>query len=32
MSWSEIIAAPVMKQQEYESLANLAMQEFYKYL
>lgn len=30
MTWSEIIAAPVMKPEEYEHYENLALQEFYK--
>jgi len=30
MTWSEIIAAPVMKPEEYEHYESLALQEFYK--
>ena len=30
LSWNEIIASPVMKREEYETLENLALQEFYK--
>lgn len=29
LSWSEIVASPVMKRDEYEHLENLAVQEFY---
>ncbi|MBP6910555.1 hypothetical protein KBC03_03055 [Patescibacteria group bacterium] len=29
MSWSEIVASPVMKREEYSNLENLAVQEFY---
>ncbi len=29
MSWSEIVASPVMKREEYSNLENLALQEFY---
>lgn len=30
MSWNEIIASPVMKRDEFDTLKNLALQEFYK--
>jgi excinuclease ABC subunit A len=30
LSWNEIIASPIMKREEYETLENLALQEFYK--
>lgn len=32
LSRNDIIAAPVMKREEYESLSNLALQEFHKHL
>lgn len=32
MSWSEIIAAPVMRRETYEHYEQLALQEFYKHL
>lgn len=32
MSWNDIVAAPVMKRDEYEHLANLALQEFHKHI
>ncbi len=30
LSWNEIIASPVMKRDEFDTLRNLALQEFYK--
>jgi excinuclease ABC subunit A len=30
LSWNEIIASPIMKRDEYETLENMALQEFYK--